>query len=153
MPQNIKNEKSAGAVIYYHNSSLKQPFFLLLKYPSYWGFAKGMIEGKESEIETAKREIKEETGLDKFEILNGFEHKQQWFFKLKGELIKKEAIYFLVKVKEAEKSKVKISFEHEGFEWLSFKDATEKMKIKSNKEMLGKAYKFIKEKEKQKTLV
>jgi len=55
-------------------------------------------------------------------------------------------------VSEEEAEKVKISFEHEEFAWLTFSEAIEKMKIKSNKEMLRKAYEFIFKFEKQKTI-
>ena len=40
-----KKEKSAGAIIYYADE--KGPKFLLLKYKTYWGFAKGIIEAEE----------------------------------------------------------------------------------------------------------
>ena len=63
-----------------------------------------------------------------------------------------KATFFLVKVSEEEAEKVKISFEHEEFAWLTFSEAIEKMKIKSNKEMLRKAYEFIFKFEKQKTI-
>ena len=145
----IKQEKSAGAIIYYYD---KEPFFLLLKYPSYWGFAKGIIEEGENIIETVKREVKEETGLENVELIEGFKHVQNWFYKFHGNLISKEAIFFLGKVKKEDKEKVKISFEHEDYKWLSYDEAMKKIKIKSNREMLEKAYKFINEYEKQKRL-
>ena len=147
-PQN-KLEKSAGAIIYFFE---KEPKFLLLKYPTYWGFTKGIIEKQEKIEETIKREIKEETGIENFQIVPGFKHEQKWFFKAQGNLVFKEAIFLLVKVSREEAEKVKISFEHEDFAWLSLEEALEKMKIKNNKEMLEKAEKFILEFERQKTL-
>ena len=56
-------EKACGAVIYkYEEDELK---FLLIKQTNdVWGFSKGHVEGNEEEIETALREIKEETNLD-----------------------------------------------------------------------------------------
>ena len=51
-----KQEISAGALIFYIENN--EPFFLLLKYPTYWGFPKGHIEKGENEEQTAKREIK-----------------------------------------------------------------------------------------------
>jgi len=144
----VKQEKSAGAVIYYLDS---EPKFLLLKYPTYWGFAKGWLEQEESEKEAAIREIEEETGL-KVEIIPGFSYHQKWFFKLKNELINKEATFFLAKISKEEAEKVKISEEHEDFKFLSYKDALKISKIKANKEMLKAAYDFIQEYEKQKRL-
>ena len=149
--EKIKHEKSAGAVVYYFNQESREPYFLLLKYTNYWGFAKGIIEESEESKETALREIKEETGFDG-ELVPGFEEKQIWFFRLKNELINKEAVYFLVRIKKENKDKVKISFEHEDFKWLKKDEALELMKIKANKEMIERAYKFILEFEKQKRL-
>ncbi|MEM4271341.1 MAG: hypothetical protein QXO70_04590 [Candidatus Pacearchaeota archaeon] len=57
------------------------------------------------------------------------------------------------KVKKEEADKVKLSLEHEAFSWDSYEQAIEKMKIKNNREMLTKAYEFIKQEGKQKKLV
>ena len=145
-----KKEKSAGAVIYYTEE--KEPKFLLLKYKTYWGFAKGIIEAGESIEETVGREVKEETGLDNLKIMPGFRYVQTWFYRFEGGLVRKEAIFLLIKVTENEAENVKISFEHEDFRWLNYEDALNQMKIKNNKEMLKKAYDFIKEHEMQKRL-
>lgn len=61
-----KYEKSCGAIIgHKFNDSYK---FLLIGFNSdeklCWGFPKGHMEKNESEIETVKREVKEEVGLD-----------------------------------------------------------------------------------------
>jgi hypothetical protein len=47
------------------------------------------------------------------------------------------------KTTEEEAGKVKVSFEHEDFAWLNFKDALDKLKIKNNREMLTEANEFI----------
>ncbi|MBP0954607.1 MAG: NUDIX domain-containing protein [Oscillospiraceae bacterium] len=57
-------EKSCGAVVYrkYHGNTE----ILLVKHinSGHWSFPKGHMEDGESEVETALREIKEETDLD-----------------------------------------------------------------------------------------
>jgi len=146
----MKHEESAGAVIFYLDG--KEPIFLLLKYPTYWGFAKGIIEKGESVEETAKREVEEETSFNELEILPGFEFVQEWFYRFNGELIQKKATFLLAKAKKEQAKDVKLSQEHEAFEWLSYENAIEKMKIKNNKEMLKKASEFIKKHETQKKL-
>jgi 8-oxo-dGTP pyrophosphatase MutT (NUDIX family) len=57
-------EKSCGAVVYRkHHGNIE---ILLIKHlnSGHWSFPKGHIEEGETEFETAKREIKEETGID-----------------------------------------------------------------------------------------
>ncbi len=58
------HEKSCGAIVYrrFHGNVE----ILLIKHinSGHWSFPKGHVEGEETEVETAKREIKEETGLD-----------------------------------------------------------------------------------------
>lgn len=148
----VKKEKSAGAIIYFFEN---EPKFLLLKNTlktTYWEFPKGKIEENENIDETAIREVEEETELDNLEIIPGFKESINWFFRFQGELISKEAVYLLVKIPKEDKNKVKINKEHQDFSWLSFKEAQNKIKIKSNKELLKKAYEFILEYEKQKKL-
>lgn len=144
----VKQEKSAGCIVYYIDD---EPKFLLLKYKTYWGFAKGMIEENETEEDTAIRELKEEAGI-KAELVPGFKEKQRWFYNFQGELRNKEAVFFLARTSKQEAGRTKISFEHEEFAWLLYEDAIKKMKIKANKELLKKAYEFVRAREKQKQL-
>ena len=155
----MEKQKSAGAVVYLVEKDI--PEFLLLKNTlktTYWEFPKGKIEENESIESTAKRETEEETNLKNLKVIPGFKHSISWFYKFQGQLISKEAVYILIKVPKEDKSKVKIiqdaegHLEHQEFQWLNIEQAREKMKIKSNKEMLDSAYRFIIEYEKQKTL-
>jgi len=56
-------ENASGAVVYRLKNN--QPEYLLLKSATsnFWGFPKGHVEGNETAIETAVREIREETQL------------------------------------------------------------------------------------------
>ena len=151
----MKKEKSAGAVIYYWDEKQKQPIFLFLQNTlktTYWEFPKGKIEKDEKIESTVKREIKEETNLDKLQIIPDFKHELQWYFRLNGETIRKKAVYFLAKIKSEDKDNVKISKEHQKFSWMNFEHANKEIKIKSNKEMLKTAYNFILNYERQKSL-
>lgn len=60
----MNHEKSCGAIVYrkYHGNTE----ILLIKHinSGHWSFPKGHVESGETEVETALREIKEETGLD-----------------------------------------------------------------------------------------
>ena len=54
----MKYEKSCGAVIFKDNQVL-----LIKSVKGHWSFPKGHVEGDETELETAHREILEETNL------------------------------------------------------------------------------------------
>ena len=56
---NLKKEKSCGCVIIENDKVL-----LIKQIQGNWGFPKGHMEVGETEVETAIREVKEETNLD-----------------------------------------------------------------------------------------
>jgi len=146
----MKLQKSSGVIVYYLSGG--KPVFLMLKYPSYWGFSKGLIEPGEDEKQAAIRELEEETGIKITSLIPGFEEKQNLFFKFKGEFIKKEVVLFLAKISEEQAKETKISWEHDAFSWLNLGDAISITRIKANKDLLKKTSDFILEFEKQKKL-
>lgn len=127
------------------------PHYLLLHYPSgHWEFAKGHIEEGEKPEEAAKREVEEETGIKDLNIIPGFKEHTKYFFKksygLEGEAKKKAPWIFKLVVfylAETNSQDVKISHEHKGFAWLSFKEAIKKLTYKNAKELLKRANDFI----------
>ena len=135
----MKKERSAGAIVFRKYKEVK---YLLLHYEAgHWDFPKGHIEGKEMELDALKREVEEETGIKDIEIISNFKEKIEYYYKLKGELMHKEVIFYLAKT---EIEQVRISFEHIGFIWLPFDKAMEKLTFKNAKEMLEKAHAFLK---------
>ncbi|MDO8486654.1 MAG: NUDIX domain-containing protein [Candidatus Staskawiczbacteria bacterium] len=145
----MPKEKSAGAVIFRIENG--KPFYLLLRYFSgHWEFAKGHIEKGESNEETVKREIEEETGIKEIKIIPGFKEYVKYFFRasygLKGEEKKKApwifklVVFYLAQTKEIE---VKISKEHKDFIWLPYEDAFKKLTYKNAKNILKKANDFV----------
>ncbi len=136
-----KKEKSAGAIIFKKEGKSKK--FLLLHYEEvHWDFPKGHVEKNETELETAKREIEEETGLNELEFLKKFHETISYYYKRGGKIYHKEVVFFLAETGE---SAIKISKEHVGFEWLEFGKALEKLTFKNAKELLKKANDFLKQ--------
>ena len=138
-------EKSAGAVIFRREND--KIYYLLLHYPSsarsskdYWDFPKGHIEKGEKEIETVKREIKEETGLVNIKFVEGFKEWIKYFFKFKGKNIFKIVTFYLAETKN---KNVKISFEHIGYQWLPYEKAIKKLTFENTKEILKKANDYL----------
>lgn len=144
-------EKSAGAVVFHHDSAGKIEYLLLEARAGHWSFPKGLIEENEKPEETAKREIKEETGIENFTLIPGFKEIQKFFFSAKydyqlqrgwkkGERVFKIVTYFLI---QAKTKKVKLSFEHKDYIWLEYKEALEKLTFKNAKVILKKANDFL----------
>ncbi len=139
----MTKEKSVGAVLY--RIEEQSILFLLLHYPGgHWSFPKGHRESEETKEETARREIIEETGITKFVFIPGFQEKIQYFFSSKGKPVNKTVHYLVAKTGE---SRVSISHEHQGFEWLSFKESFSRLTFDNDMNIIALAKKFISEKE------
>jgi GrpB-like predicted nucleotidyltransferase (UPF0157 family)/8-oxo-dGTP pyrophosphatase MutT (NUDIX family) len=84
------HEKSCGAVLYTKVDGQRR--YLLIKNRSlHAGFPKGHVEYGETEMETVRREILEETGLD-VDVVEGF--RRDYDYKVRF-FIHKTAVYFL----------------------------------------------------------
>lgn len=151
----MPKEKSAGAIIFRKENG--KNYYLLLHYaPSepgkhgHWGFAKGHVEQGETDEETARREVAEETGIKDLKIILGFKELEKYFFRrnygLEGEARKKAPWVFKLVVFFIAETKTKniiISDEHVGFLWLEFEDALKKISFKNSKELIKKANEYI----------
>jgi len=129
------NEKSAGVIIFIRNKEIR---YLLLHYAlGHWEYVKGNIEKAEDYKTTVIREAKEETGITDLNFIPNFKEKIQFFYKNnKGELVKKEVIFYLAETKT---KKIKLSYEHKGYKWLNYENALKQLTFKDSKEILKKA--------------
>ena len=134
-------EKSCGFVLFNSDE------FLLIQHPTksngdegHWDFPKGHVEGIETELETAKRELIEETGIAEFRIFNGFRHRIEYNFSKDNRIVSKEVIFFLA---ESIIKDVKLSSEHQNFIWLNFNLAYSKLTYANAKEVLAAVKMFL----------
>jgi bis(5'-nucleosidyl)-tetraphosphatase len=136
-------ERSCGLVVFNKNK------ILLLKYSNneeegeggHWDFPKGHVELNETEIETALRELEEETGISQVKLVDNFRHLIKYTFFRKSKPISKEVIFFLASTLEEE---VRLSHEHIDYAWLSFEDAIIKLTYDNARNILKKAIQHIK---------
>ncbi|MCX6721494.1 MAG: NUDIX domain-containing protein, partial [Candidatus Staskawiczbacteria bacterium] len=146
-------KKSAGAVVFYRSSEGKIEYLLLKHNARYWNFPKGGIEKGEREIDAARRETIEETGLNNFKIIPGFKTGEKYYYRghkdhpkieERNKVITKEVVFYLI---EAKNKNVKISNEHEDFAWLDYTQAvglfTKNRNRKKGLAILKKANDFI----------
>ncbi len=127
--------KSCGVVV------IRDANILLLHYPSgHWDFPKGHVELGENEIQTALRELKEETGIEKVELIDGFRKQVSYYYRFEGKLIHKVVVYFIA---TTEVEKVVISHEHQGFVWLPWQDAGKKITFANSYNILLSVQAFL----------
>ena len=128
--QGFSSEQKAGSVKY-----------LLLHYgEGHWDFPKGNQEKNETEEQTAAREIKEETGIEDIEFVEGFKETVKYFYKKDEETVFKEVAFFLA---QSATEHVTLSKEHIGYAWLSYEHANKKLTFNNAKELLMKANQFL----------
>ena len=134
-------ERSAGAVILFHDENSNRIEFLLLKHSyGHWDFPKGNVEDSESLKDTAKREIMEETGIEVDDFLNGFERKINYFYTKNGTRVHKEVYFFIFK---SNTKSIRLSDEHVSFLWLDYQEAFNVLTFSNAKELLKEAYSFM----------
>jgi len=131
-------ERSAGAVVFTEGPGGRR--YLLLQNARRWDFPKGNVEEGESELQTVLREVGEETGLNNIVIVPRFRRVIEYFYRRNGKNIHKQVVYLLARTKD---SRVKISFEHQGFGWFPFSAAVKRVSYDNSKMTLAEADKFL----------
>ena len=132
-------EKSCGVVLY--NSRR----VLVLQHKSedgkgHWDFPKGHIEGGESELQTALRELEEETGISEISVVDGFRSEINYKIYKSGKGITKEVVFFLGITKIVD---VVLSDEHVDFAWLNYNEALSRLTYDNARAILVQAQKHI----------
>ena len=132
-------EKSVGAIVV-NPAGL----YLLLnradKNGDLWEFPKGHQLGDENDIETLRRELKEETGIEKFELIENFVGKNEYVSSSTGNT--RIILLYLIKVPN---DKVIISKEHNDHIWVTFDNALTKLNHDTWREILTSAKKRLDE--------
>jgi 8-oxo-dGTP pyrophosphatase MutT (NUDIX family) len=136
---------SAGMIVF-HRHAGRCVFLLVLsrltKRPL-WEFPKGGVDEGETLLQTALRELREETGLSEefVAVIPGFEWSETYRFTSGREeertLIHKQVTYYLAEssTREVELSLSEIS----EFAWLELEEATKRIKYPERRRMLREA--------------
>ena len=136
----MKHEKSCGAIIYNPKPNEEGLNLLLLRHRAkgHWSFPKGHVEGSETEIETALREVKEETGLDIL-LRDGFRECVEYYPK-PG--VKKQVVYFLGYL-DHEQELHRQEEEVSELGWVPLEKAHDIVTFKNDKNLIAKATKYL----------
>ena len=136
--------RASGLIIF--RRILNNPVEYLLLQTSYgshhWTPPKGHVEGEESDEETAFRETEEEAGITSQSLNVIRDFKIVLEYPVKGVL--KKVIYWLAELTDQE-CRVKLSDEHQGFEWATLARACQLVRYHDTQNALKSADKYIKE--------
>ena len=91
--------RAAGAVVF--RRSERGIRVLVLRAYKNWDFPKGMVEPGESELDAARREVAEETGLHEL-VLHGPIRVIDWYFRFRAKTIHKYCHFFLFESRRGE---------------------------------------------------
>lgn len=122
----MKKEKSCGCIVI----NDKNEILLILHNAGHWDFPKGHVEDGETEIQTAIREVKEETNID---VEVNEEYRYSTKYSPKEDVIK-EVIYFLARnISNERQAQLE---EVSEVKWFSMEDAIDKITYDNSRDIL-----------------
>ena len=127
-------EKSCGCIIIKDNKVL---LVCEKRRNNFWGFPKGHIEHDETEVETAKREVQEEVGLN-VEIDESKRYEIKYII---DDKIEKTAVFYLAKALSDEITKQEV--EIADVKWCEFYEALDVLTYDNTKELFRKVIEDI----------
>ncbi|MGP6220733.1 bis(5'-nucleosyl)-tetraphosphatase [Caldiplasma sukawensis] len=134
----MKEEKSCGIIIFRRRGE-KIEYLILEKVNMEYDFPKGHVENGEEDLETAKREVEEETGIKNMSIIEGFKEIIDYKFNTENGMVHKTVVMFLAEADQ----RVTISGEHRNFKWLDKDSAINMFKFSQQKYLIERASEFL----------
>lgn len=116
MPK-TKSDYSCGVVPTREVDGVRE-FLLVQHNAGHWAFPKGHPEADETPIETARRELREETGLTDIELLESPAFEEAYSFtKKSGTVVEKTVTYYLGKLSDSADEVIVQEEEVQAFAW------------------------------------
>lgn len=130
-------EASCGAVVFRNTQEGREYLLIRNKRSEHWGFPKGHIEEGETEQQTARREVLEETGLH-IDLLPLFSSRSS--YKIQGR-VEKQVTIFLATTRDT-KTVIQES-EIDDYAWMHLDDALRALKFENDRSILRRADVFL----------
>ncbi len=140
----MERGKTIGLVIFKKEGKAVK-YLLLHRGGEYWTFPKGRPQGMENELETAFRELEEETGIVHPRLVEDFREEYNYDFDTQineghKEKVYQTGIFYLAEVYEDD---VRISQEHIDYGWFDYDTAYKRLFYQNNQNILKKAQQMI----------
>lgn len=138
----MQEEHSCGFVLFRQLGEKR--YYLLMHYKAgHWDFPKGHVEEGESEEQTARRELMEETRIRRAWVVPGFRY--EYVYEFGGEARGKRSKRVTFMLARTDQSEVRVSHEHQGARWSPYERAVSMLTFPNAKSMLEAAERFLKE--------
>ena len=137
-----KKDFSIGIVVFYKGEE-KIEYLLLKHKQGHWTFSKGHPDKREEKLETAKRELREETGIKEFILLDikPLLKENYEFINKKNKHVLKDVEYFIAEVKD---KNIQIDgTEILDYKWCSYQIGLVTITFEESKNILKEANKII----------
>lgn len=136
----MRKNQSSGIIIIRYEDSI--PKLLLLKAYNFWDFPKGGMENSENKLETALREVKEETGITHLDFKWG-----KCYYETEPFGKNEKIVFYFMANTESELVKfgmnpVSGKVEHDEYKWVTF-DEAKKMTVYRIQKAIGWAEKRL----------
>ena len=132
-------EKSCGIILFNGDKVLILQHRGTDNTGGHWDFPKGHIDNGETEVETATRELEEETGIKNIMFLENFRKTINYTFQKGERKIAKEVVFFIATTGETE---INLSHEHVDYGWFDFTSALKQLTYDNARSVLSEAIIF-----------
>jgi 8-oxo-dGTP pyrophosphatase MutT (NUDIX family) len=137
-----------GLIPVFESPGNPRRYLLILHQKGHWAFPKGHKEAGETDLEAACREVREETGLTQYRVIETERFLEQYQFQTrKGTTIDKTVTYFIAYVQpEANGAAPDISVqlaEVADFRWCTFLEALELITFDANRQLLRDCEEYL----------
>lgn len=135
-------EKSCGALVFRKISGNTELLLIKHRCGGHWSFPKGHVESGENELQTALREIKEETGLE-VSLMEGFRQSVEYFPKPH---VKKQVVYFLG-TPDGDDTVRRQEEEISEYRWCLLEDVEGMVTFKNDKKLVNEAKRYLEQRD------
>jgi len=141
--KNIK-EKSFGIIPIFKDSRNNLYFCLVQHAQGHWGFPKGHGDNGESGLDTARRELMEETGIKDISILKDGSFNENYIFE-KDKIVHDKTVEYFVGFVSNMETNIQENFKEEISEikWLSYDEAKNLITFPEARKILDEVVKFL----------